>query len=292
LIRECRALARHDIPGYLVKSALASPSAKDRGPSGNARCRFALGKGSWILGYARGASVFELPVPGVSRCRGPWVSRLACPCGVFSGGAGRGDRGSSGCPAPGGRPVRPLCPGLRVLRAVCFRDRGSSGADIATFDPQSRNSPVTLVDLFCFMAVRPRSAGCSRAGDPRSRARTAGGPQGTGPATGRRAGSGAPIRSETETAANAGLPPDRSLCVLNDPRSFRGACRASADFVICECAAARLMIVKDPQVISCFSYTKGRAFVIMPALRAGAAPQPAHGPHAPVLANITYFRPK
>jgi hypothetical protein len=52
------------------------------------------------------------------------------------------------------------------------------------------------------------------------------------------------------------------------------------------------MIVKDPQVIRCFSYTKGRAFVIMPALRAGAAPQPAHGPHAPVLATITYFRSK
>ena len=39
------------------------------------------------------------------------------------------------------------------------------------------------------------------------------------------------------------------------------------------------MIMKDPQVISCFSYQKAKALVIMPALRAGAAPQPAHGPH-------------
>jgi hypothetical protein len=132
------------------------------------------------------------------------------PAEVFWGGAGRGDCGSSGCLAPEGRPVRPLCPGLLVLRAGCFRDRGSPGADIATFDPQSRNSPVMVVGLFCFMAVRRRSAGCSRAGDPRSRRRTAGGPQGTGPATGRHAGSGAPVRSGTETAANAGLLPDRS----------------------------------------------------------------------------------
>ncbi|MCW2895101.1 MAG: hypothetical protein JWO75_4590, partial [Actinomycetia bacterium] len=99
-------------------------------------------------------------------CRGPAggpVSRLACPCDVFSGGVGRCDRGSSGCAAPEGRPVRRLCPGLRVLRAGCFRDRGSSGADIATFDPQSRDSPVMVVGLFCFMAVRRRSAGCSPA---------------------------------------------------------------------------------------------------------------------------------
>ena len=33
------------------------------------------------------------------------------------------------------------------------------------------------------------------------------------------------------------------------------------------------MIVKDPQVISCFSYTKAKAFVIVTALRGGAAPQ-------------------
>jgi hypothetical protein len=110
-----------------------------------------------------GVSVFRLPVPGVSWSRGPLVSRLACPCDVFSGGAGRCDRGSSGCAAPEGRPVRPLCPGLRVLRAGCFHDRGSPGADIATFDPQSRNSLVTVVGLFCFMPVRPRSAGCSPA---------------------------------------------------------------------------------------------------------------------------------
>jgi hypothetical protein len=81
-----------------------------------------------------GASVFELPVPGVSRCRGRSVLRVACPCDVFWGGVVRCDRGSSGCPAPVGGPVRPLCPGLRVLRVGCFRDRGSSGADIATFD--------------------------------------------------------------------------------------------------------------------------------------------------------------
>ncbi|MCW2894499.1 MAG: hypothetical protein JWO75_3988 [Actinomycetia bacterium] len=109
------------------------------------------------------------------------------PAEVFWGGAGRGDCGSSGCLAPEGRPVRPLCPGLLVLRAGCFRDRGSPGADIATFDPQSRNSPVMVVGLFCFMAVRRRSAGCSPRDDPRSRPRTADGPQGTGPATGRQA---------------------------------------------------------------------------------------------------------
>ncbi|MCW2896580.1 MAG: hypothetical protein JWO75_6069 [Actinomycetia bacterium] len=47
--------------------------------------------------------------------------------------------------------------------AGCFRDRGSPGADIATFDPQSRDSLVTVVGLFCSMAVRRRSAGCSPA---------------------------------------------------------------------------------------------------------------------------------
>jgi hypothetical protein len=69
--------------------------------------------------------------------------------------------------------------------------------------------------LFGFMAVRRPSAGCSPAmtrghGPGRPAAR-----RGTGPATGRQAGSGAPVRSGTETAANAGLLPDRSLARQN-----------------------------------------------------------------------------
>jgi hypothetical protein len=142
-------------------------------------------------------------------CRGRSVSRLACPCGVFSGGVDRCDRGSSGCLAPEGRPVRPLCPRLRVPRAGCFRDRGSPGADIATFDPRSRNSPVMVVGLFCFMVVRRRPEGCSPA-MTRGLARTAGRPAGDRPGYGQ-AGSGAPVRSGTQTAANAGLLPDRSI---------------------------------------------------------------------------------
>ncbi|MDX6344168.1 MAG: hypothetical protein QOH87_4306 [Trebonia sp.] len=181
----------------------------DRGARGRS------GPRSCPRGSGTGASVFELPVPGVPWCRGPSVSRLACPCDVFSGGAGRGDRGSSGCLAPESRPVRPLCPGLRVLRAGCLRDRGSPGADIATFDPQSRNSPVMVVGLFCFMAVRWRSAGCSPADDPRSRPRTADGPQGTGPATGRQAP--APrIRS-----LSSSLPARRRVSVTSAPSSSR-----------------------------------------------------------------------
>ena len=42
-------------------------------------------------------------------------------------------------------PCAPVC----WCRGGCLGDRGSPGADIATFDPQSRNSPVVVAGLFC-----------------------------------------------------------------------------------------------------------------------------------------------
>jgi DNA-binding transcriptional regulator YhcF (GntR family) len=64
------------------------------------------------------------------------VSRLGFGSGGSWGAVDGCDRGSSGRLAPEGGEVRRLCPGLLVLRADCFHDRGSSGAYIATFDPQ------------------------------------------------------------------------------------------------------------------------------------------------------------
>jgi hypothetical protein len=75
------------------------------------------------------------------------------------------------------------------------------------------------VVLFDFMTMRRRSAGCSPA---MTRGHGPGRPAGRrGPAR-LRAGSGALIRSGTETAANAGLLPDRSYASPVAPRLIVG----------------------------------------------------------------------
>jgi hypothetical protein len=94
--------------------------------------------------------------------------------------------------------------------------------------------------LFGFMAVRRQPAGHFpvmtrghgpggrppgggparlRAGRQRATARAVGGPQGTGPATGRQAGAG--ITSRTQTAANADSLPVGPYRDHNDPRSLK-----------------------------------------------------------------------
>ena len=155
--------------------------------------------------FTRRARRFSSCAPrGVPRFRGRSVARFDLPSGGSWGAVDRGDCGSSGCLAPGGRLVRRLCPGLPVPRAGWLDDCGSSGADIAHFDPQSLNGRVLPVDLPGFAVVRGRPAGHFPA---MTRDHGPGRPAARG-APARPRGRRRAITSVTQTAANADLLPD------------------------------------------------------------------------------------
>src|SRR5487761_791771 len=187
-----------------------------------------------VTTQSMGPSVFKLRAPIASRWRGRFVSRF----GFRSGGSferavdGR-DRGSSGCPAPGGRLVRRLCPGLPMPRAGWLRDCGSCAADRERFEIRSfdacRRPLMWLVEEWTrhesgtSVLVEPLSWGKSRSRDTTARAVASHGAARGCPRTPWNSMSMIPVRDTPRTH----LVPKRSLSAPDDPQSSNQPARST-----------------------------------------------------------------